>query len=87
MPLERRSKQKIEIEDNGVIFVKTSTEIDDTDDNDKVVSPVSHHRQPFDPGINPLNEVPSGRVRDVAQLVWTPAVVQGRQRAIARQNP
>ncbi len=86
MPLERRSTQKIEIEDNGVIFVKITTTIIDTDNNDAVVGPGQHHRQPFDPAIQVVSDLPAGRARAIAQLIWTPAVVNAREAARAASN-
>ena len=79
MPLERRTTQKIEIEADGVIFIKTTTEIIDTDNNDVVVAPASHHRQPFDPALQLVQDLPTGRAQAIAQLVWTSTVVQARK--------
>ena len=80
MSLERRTTTTIEVEDNGVIFVKTTTEIVE---GGEVVAPAQHHRQPFDPGKQLVSDLPRGRAQRIAQAEWTPEVVRARKAELA----
>lgn len=65
---------KIEIAEDGSVFVRRATYV--TEDGVRITEP-TYHRTSYVPG-DPV-EHEDARVRDVAGLIWTPAVIQAHR--------
>jgi hypothetical protein len=62
---------RIEITETGTMQVRRATYV--AEDGVRIMGP-SYHRVTFDPGADVTQE--DARVRSVANVIWTPAVIQ-----------
>ena len=72
MAITKDVAHRVQIEENGTVLVQRI--LYHTDSDDGLRKAVDIHRSAFTPD-TPLAVLPAGRIRQIAQVVWTPQVI------------